>query len=469
MDGQTPEEITRKITELVHAGKYAEAQKLTEAMLIAYPNDQRLIKAKALIAQLLASAGSTSAAPITSQSTQPATNSAPEALAGMDKVDYSALIVLARQALQSADLDEQNKLLRQFVDQSSKFLQRHPDQMLLWQLRATAALSLDDAMAGFEAGQHLIARGAADSGDQSLLQLLGQLKNKGWLDKQEAEKQIETNKYTLPLAKRTDGEFNNRGYMTVSENSAEFDGSIDRVSLSKDDIREIDIRGRNGGQCRDLCEFVFVHKRNALDIGFMPITRAAVADGTNDALSLTPFVDAFADKWGFIRMGDTLQPTVGKPVLHKGNGWAPPAQKSDAPGGQTSAPMDDRGSSAAAASETHDSAILHVYRMKHFAGGGASYGVYIDGKKVVPIQNGQTIRMLLAAGKHSVSAAVRGVKTRNPLDDLDLAAGKEYWVRIDLGVGFPMDYFIVTLVPGDQAQAESGRLEEIKMGDLSKN
>jgi len=42
-------------------------------------------------------------------------------------------------------------------------------------------------MAGYEAGQKLIAVGAADSSDPALQQLLAQLRNKGWLDKRKAK------------------------------------------------------------------------------------------------------------------------------------------------------------------------------------------------------------------------------------------------------------------------------------------
>ena len=190
-NGQAPDEMTRKITELVLAGKYAEAQKLTEGLLIAYPDDQRLIKAKALINSRLAPGGSTSAAPGNAQPNQPAEDPNAEQLNGMDKVDYNALIALARQAQQTTDLDEQKKMLQQFMDQSAPFLQKHPDQMLLWQLRAASAISLNEPMLGYEAGQKLLGAGAADSNDPALQQLLGQLKNKGWLDKQIAEKQAE--------------------------------------------------------------------------------------------------------------------------------------------------------------------------------------------------------------------------------------------------------------------------------------
>jgi hypothetical protein len=197
--GQAPDDATKKITELVHTGKYEEAQQLTTGLLLVYPNDPRLIKAKVLIEKLLSPAGSANA-PSSKQPTGNVPSAKPafaEQLTGMDKVDYNALIVLARQAQQTTDLDEQKKLLQQFIDQSSAFLQKHPDQMLLWQFRVMSAIGLDEPMEGYEAGQRLLAVGAADSNDPALQQLLAQLKNKGWLDQQgvkEAEQRIEKRK-----------------------------------------------------------------------------------------------------------------------------------------------------------------------------------------------------------------------------------------------------------------------------------
>ncbi|MGB8583120.1 MAG: hypothetical protein WCD47_20045 [Candidatus Sulfotelmatobacter sp.] len=186
--GQAPSEMTAKITELVHAGKYTEAQQLTTGLLAAYPGDQRLIKAKALIENLIAPGGSTNATPTNSQPVQPPAGANREELTGMEKVDYNALIVLAREARQTTDLPQQSKLLQQFMDQSSPFLQKHPMQMLLWQLRAASALSLNDPMAGYEAGEKLLAAGAADSNDSNVQGLLAQLKNQGWLETEWAEK-----------------------------------------------------------------------------------------------------------------------------------------------------------------------------------------------------------------------------------------------------------------------------------------
>src|SRR5258708_11447105 len=98
----------------------------------------------------------------------------------MDKVDYNALIELARQAQQTTDLEQQTTLLKQFMKDSDSFLQQHPNEMLLWQLRAASAISLNDPIAGYVAGQKLLATGAADSNEPNLQRLLAQLKNQGW-------------------------------------------------------------------------------------------------------------------------------------------------------------------------------------------------------------------------------------------------------------------------------------------------
>src|SRR6185312_1518912 len=115
---------------------------------------------------------------------QPATGADAEHLTGMDKVDYNALIERARQAQQTIDPEQQKSSLQRFLADSSLFLQKHPEQVLLWQIRAAAAISVNDPDAGYEAAQKLLAAGAADSTDAALQRLLGQLRNNGWLDKQ---------------------------------------------------------------------------------------------------------------------------------------------------------------------------------------------------------------------------------------------------------------------------------------------
>jgi len=51
-----PDDVMKKLSELVRAGKYSEAQQLTAALLLAFPDDQRLIKAKELLDKALVTA-----------------------------------------------------------------------------------------------------------------------------------------------------------------------------------------------------------------------------------------------------------------------------------------------------------------------------------------------------------------------------------------------------------------------------
>ncbi len=192
---QAPDDVMKKLSDLVHAGKYAEARQSVTALLILYPDDQRLTKAKSLLEKSPASTQDTPAATSGNApgnapaASQPAASSTGEQLTGMDKVDFSALIELARQAQQTTDLVQQRLLLKQFMAQSDAFLQKHPTQMLLWQLRAASAMSLNAPLAGYEAGMKLVEMGAADSNDPSVQSLLGELKNKGWLDEKSMEAQ----------------------------------------------------------------------------------------------------------------------------------------------------------------------------------------------------------------------------------------------------------------------------------------
>jgi hypothetical protein len=193
--GQAPDEMIKKLSDLVHAGRYDEARQSVAGLLILYPDDQRLVKARALLDKAPAANGASSAQPSNSSAdaptngasttaAQPAATDPAAQLKGMDRVDYDALLELAHQAQQTSDLIQQKALLQQFMNQSGPFVQHHPEQTLLWQLRAAAALSLNDPDEGYNAAQKLLAAGAADTNDANLLRLMAQLKNKNWLDAQ---------------------------------------------------------------------------------------------------------------------------------------------------------------------------------------------------------------------------------------------------------------------------------------------
>jgi hypothetical protein len=186
-----PAEVLKKLSDLIHAGKYADAQQLAAGLLLAYPDDQRLIKAKALLDKAVSSSQpadtEASANQPSSSVAPPAAGANPTPLTGMDKVEYNSLIELARQAQQTTDLGQQKMLLQKFMTESRPFAEQHQDDMLIWQLRAAAALSLNEPIEGYEAGQELLSAGAADSNDPNLQHLMAQLNLQGWLDHKKAE------------------------------------------------------------------------------------------------------------------------------------------------------------------------------------------------------------------------------------------------------------------------------------------
>jgi hypothetical protein len=547
--GQAPEEATRKITELVHGGKYAEAQQLTTGLLLAYPYDQRLIKAKALIENLLAPAGSANATPASSH---PAANTNVQ-LSGMDKIDYSALIVMAREAQQTIDLAEQQKLLQQFIDQSSAFLRKHPDQMLLWQLRAASAISLNEPLVGFEAGQKLLAMGAADSDDPSLQQLLGQLKNKGWLDKQEAEKSYEQLRYVLVIFQGEPGgktpdidlratlerdmtallqsQFPSRQInfstpavsdpapiLTVTVNvygttlspcvysawkniwkcPAETSLAVTASSLQGWQFNKTysftnGTSGVGWGTARTpldknqidswISQGVAGAFKEILDAGvtsgFMtPAVRTTMNDANPEASDAgsPPPVDTPAprDSTPFASSPARMNSPTAKPATRDFKGSAPvdnpTAQSAESAGGSfasTNSPVPSLPQVAATAPAATNTTVLHVYRPHRVIAAMQQPYIYIDGKKIMPIGNSQQVRILVAPGKHNISVSNKWLDDQIPVNDIDMGAGKEYWIRVDISSGAWSAHTKLYVVPNDQAQSESTRMEEIKVGDAS--
>jgi hypothetical protein len=135
----------------------------------------------------------------------------------------------------------------------------------------------------------------------------------------------------------------------------------------------------------------------------------------------------------------------------------------------SSAPIDNPAPVSATPSSVPNTTILHVYRLKRLSGTG--FNIFIDGDKITAIANGQAIRMLLAAGKHTVSVSNNRINDKVPINDLPMVAGGEYWIRVDFITGFStlIPYVKLSLVPADQARSESMKLEEMRIGDLSKN
>jgi hypothetical protein len=306
-----------------------EAQQLTTGLLVAYPDDQRLIKTKALLEQLLAAPSTPNANPVNQQK-QWAANAGAEQLTGEDKLDYNALIELARQSQQSSDLDEQRKLLKQFMAQSAEFLKRHPEQMLLWRLRAAAAIGTVEPMDGFEAGQKLMAAGAIDSNDPALQQLLAKLKLMGWMDKEKVKdlqfkadearrQQAETDErdrrsaeraqYTFPAA-HADGMHYGYGHITIDDDGAVYVGSDQTIHLLRNDMREVK------SSCASwVCGLYFTPK-SGRKYFIVAVTEDAVSNRQMEASIVRPpsvLGNAVVSKWKFVSANNkTLTPPGGR-------------------------------------------------------------------------------------------------------------------------------------------------------------
>lgn len=326
---QAPEEMTRKISNLVDAGKYAEAQQLTMGLMVAYPDDQRLIKTKALLEKLFATPSTPNATP-GSQQGQWTANASAERLSGEDKLDYNALIELARQSQQNSDPDEQHKLLMQFMQQSAEFLKRHPEQMLLWQLRAAAAIGMVEPMDGFEAGQKLVAAGAIDSNDPALQQLLAKLKLMGWMDEQNAKdlqskadearrqqaetaerdrKSAERAQFTFPAA-HADGFRYGYGHITIDDDSAVYVGSDQTIHLLRTDMREVK------SACFAWACGLYFTPKSGRKYFMVAVTEDAVSRRQMQASVVRPpsvLGNAVVSKWKFVSADrKTLTPPEGK-------------------------------------------------------------------------------------------------------------------------------------------------------------
>ena len=191
LDGMAPAGAMQQVGALIHAGKYATARTAVLDLLATYPRDPRLPKAKEILeGKLVAELKQLAAA-----RARPAPET-PVELGPDDQANFHRLIELTDQAKKTSDPARQRALLQQFMNESGTLAQKHPRLFLLWAFRAASALVLDDPPAGYEAGQKLLALGAAESKKINVLQLLVLLKDKGWQDAELVRLAVEAATYT---------------------------------------------------------------------------------------------------------------------------------------------------------------------------------------------------------------------------------------------------------------------------------
>jgi Protein of unknown function (DUF2846) len=126
------------------------------------------------------------------------------------------------------------------------------------------------------------------------------------------------------------------------------------------------------------------------------------------------------------------------------------AQQQDAP--STSKPAAAQSQSPAAgspASAATDSAILHVYRARRYAGSALAPSIYVDDKQIARVGNGRHVCIRLSPSSHQIRS-----DDKSSAISLDAKAGQEYYIRIDEETGFWKGHGRLTLVLPEQGSAE---------------
>jgi hypothetical protein len=157
----------------VQSEQWADAAKTVEILLKNKPDDATLKGYKEEITKHLANPEA---------SIPPKVKSEPGKLTGADKLEWNTLLLMVDDALKATGTEEGKKALAEYLEKSAAFVAKHPDYLKAWQFRAVAALELDKAQQGLEAGLKLKALGALDSEDPAMMKLMANLNRKQWLD-----------------------------------------------------------------------------------------------------------------------------------------------------------------------------------------------------------------------------------------------------------------------------------------------
>jgi hypothetical protein len=106
---------------------------------------------------------------------------------------------------------------------------------------------------------------------------------------------------------------------------------------------------------------------------------------------------------------------------------------------------------------TGNTARVNVYRYKQYMGKGIRPSIYVDEKDVVRLQSGRYVA--LAPGKHSF----RSTDKQSQID-VELKAGQEYYIRIDIAPGMWKGHGRLTLVQPEQGAGELKQMKPVDEG-----
>lgn len=110
----------------------------------------------------------------------------------------------------------------------------------------------------------------------------------------------------------------------------------------------------------------------------------------------------------------------------------------------------DASPAAAPASDASASkATVYVYRYKQFVGSALAPSVYCDGNQLARMENGRYFAVKVDPGKHTFTS-----NDKQSGIDLDLKAGQEYFIRVELAAGFAKGHGRLILMSSEQGSYE---------------
>ena len=121
----------------------------------------------------------------------------------------------------------------------------------------------------------------------------------------------------------------------------------------------------------------------------------------------------------------------------------------------------ESGAPGAGASTEPSKAMVHFYRYKQFVGSALAPSVFCDGAELARMENGRYFAATLNPGKHSFTS-----NDKQSGVDLELKAGEEYFIRVEIAAGFAKGHGRLVLVPREQGTYE---LQSDKLKPLDEN
>src|SRR5882762_7938990 len=106
-------------------------------------------------------------------------------------------------------------------------------------------------------------------------------------------------------------------------------------------------------------------------------------------------------------------------------------------------------------------ATVYVYRYKQFVGGALSPSVYCDETELARMENGRYFTVRVDPGKHNFRS-----NDKQPGTELDVKAGQEYFLRVEIATGFMKGHGRLVLMSPEQGGYE---LKSSKLKPLDSN